>query len=139
MTGRYLKKAILDFNQTTFEPIISLEFNEEGGKIFAQLTKDNVGKSIAIFLDGQPISVPNVREEITGGKAQITGQFTSKEAKLLVQRLNSGALPVPVSLISQQSVGPTLGEKFLAKGIMAGIYGMILVSLFLILCTDCPA
>ena len=132
MTGRYLKKAILDFNQTTFEPIISLEFNEEGGKIFAQLTKDNVGKSIAIFLDGQPISVPNVREEITGGKAQITGQFTPKEAKLLVQRLNSGALPVPVSLISQQSVGPTLGEKFLAKGIMAGIYGMILVSLFLI-------
>ena len=133
LTGRYLKKAILDFNQTTFEPIISLEFNEEGGKLFAKLTKENVGKSIAIFLDGQPISVPNVNEEITGGKAQITGQFTPKEAKLLVQRLNSGALPVPVSLISQQSVGPSLGEKFLAKGVMAGIYGMILVSLFLIL------
>ena len=97
------------------------------------MTKENVGKSIAIFLDGAPISVPNVREEITGGKAQITGQFTPQEAKLLVQRLNSGALPVPVSLISQQSVGPTLGEKFLAKGVMAGIYGMILVSLFLIL------
>jgi len=133
LTGRYLKKAILDFDQTTFGPIISLEFNDEGGKLFAKLTKENVGKSIAIFLDGAPISVPNVREEITGGKAQITGQFTPQEAKLLVQRLNSGALPVPVSLISQQSVGPTLGEKFLAKGIMAGIYGMILVSLFLIL------
>ena len=133
LTGRYLKKAILDFNQTTFEPVISLEFNDEGGKLFAKMTKENVGKSIAIFLDGAPISVPNVREEITGGKAQITGQFTPQEAKLLVQRLNSGALPVPVSLISQQSVGPTLGEKFLAKGIMAGIYGMILVSLFLIL------
>ena len=133
LTGRYLKKAILDFDQTTFEPIISLEFNDEGGKLFAKMTKENVGKSIAIFLDGAPISVPNVREEITGGKAQITGQFTPQEAKLLVQRLNSGALPVPVSLISQQSVGPTLGEKFLAKGIMAGIYGMILVSLFLIL------
>jgi len=133
LTGRYLKKAILDFNQTTFEPIISLEFNDEGGKLFAKMTKENVGKSIAIFLDGAPISVPNVREEITGGKAQITGQFTPQEAKLLVQRLNSGALPVPVSLISQQSVGPTLGEKFLAKGVMAGIYGMILVSLFLVL------
>ena len=83
-------------------------------------------------MDGQPISVPNVNEEITGGKAQITGQFTPKEAKILVQRLNSGALPVPVSLISQQSVGPSLGEKFLAKGVMAGIYGMILVSLFLV-------
>lgn len=133
LTGRYLKKAILDFNQTTFEPVISLEFDEEGGKIFAKLTKENIDKSIAIFLDGAPISIPNVKEEITGGKAQITGQFTPKEAKLLVQRLNSGALPVPVSLVSQQSVGPTLGEKFLAKGIMAGIYGMILVSLFLIL------
>ena len=133
LTGRYLKKAVLDFGQTTFEPIISLEFNDEGGKLFAKLTKENVGKSIAIFLDGAPISVPNVREEITGGKAQITGQFIPKDAKLLVQRLNSGALPVPVSLISQQSVGPSLGEKFLAKGIMAGIYGMILVSLFLIL------
>jgi len=133
LTGRYLKKAILDFDQTTFEPVISLEFNDEGGKLFAKMTKENVGKSIAIFLDGAPISVPNVREEITGGKAQITGQFTPQEAKLLVQRLNSGALPVPVSLISQQSVGPTLGEKFLAKGVMAGIYGMILVSLFLIL------
>lgn len=133
LTGRYLKKAVLDFGKTTFEPIISLEFNDEGGKIFSKMTKDNVGKSIAIFLDGGPISVPNVREEITGGKAQITGQFTPKDAKILVQRLNSGALPVPVSLISQQSVGPSLGEKFLAKGITAGIYGMILVSLFLVL------
>lgn len=133
LTGRFLKKAILEFNQTTFEPIISLEFNDEGGKIFAKMTKENIGKSIAIFLDGGPISVPNVREEITGGKAQITGQFSPKEAKLLVQRLNSGALPVPINLISQQSVGPSLGEKFLAKGIMAGIYGMILVALFLIL------
>lgn len=133
LTGRFLKRAVLEFNQTTFEPIISLEFNDEGGKIFAKMTKENVGKSIAIFLDGGPISVPSVREEITGGKAQITGRFSPKEAKVLVQRLNSGALPVPISLISQQSVGPSLGEKFLAKGIMAGIYGMILVSLFLIL------
>ncbi len=133
LTGRFLKRAVLEFNQTTFEPIISLEFNDEGGKIFAKMTKENIGKPIAIFLDGGPISVPNVREEITGGKAQITGQFSPKEAKVLVQRLNSGALPVPISLISQQSVGPSLGEKFLAKGIMAGIYGMILVALFLIL------
>lgn len=133
LNGRYLKRAVLDFSQTTSEPSISLEFNDEGGKLFAKLTKENVNKSIAIFLDGAPISVPVVREEITGGKAQITGQFTPKEAKLLVQRLNSGALPVPVALISQQSVGPTLGEKFLAKGIIAGVYGMALVALFLIL------
>lgn len=133
LTGRYLKKAVLEFNQTTFEPQISIEFNDEGSEIFAKLTKENIGKTLAIFLDGAPISAPTVREEITGGKAQITGQFTPKEAKLLVQRLNSGALPVPISLISQQSIGPTLGEKFLAKGIIAGVYGLIMVAMFLLL------
>ena len=72
-------------------------------------------------------------KKLPGDAPRLPASLPPKEAKLLVQRLNSGALPVPVSLISQQSVGPTLGEKFLAKGIMAGIYGMILVSLFLIL------
>ncbi|MBI4692046.1 MAG: protein translocase subunit SecD [Candidatus Terrybacteria bacterium] len=133
LTGRYLKKAQLDYNQTTYEPEVSIEFNDEGAKIFGQLTKENVGKKLAIFLDGAPISIPVVREEITSAKAQITGQFTPKEAKTLVQRLNSGALPVPINLISQQTIGPTLGEKVLTKGINAGIYGIILVALFLIL------
>jgi len=133
LTGRYLSKATLEFNQTTYEPSVSLQFNDEGGKIFAQMTKENVGKRIAIFLDGAPISVPTVREEIPNGKAQITGQFTPQEAKTLVQRLNSGALPLPISLISQENIGPTLGEKVLTSGIRAGIYGLILVALFLIL------
>jgi len=134
LTGRYLKKARLDYNQTTYEPEVSIEFNDEGAKIFSQLTKENVGKKLAIFLDGAPISIPVVREEISSAKAQITGQFTSKEAKTLVQRLNSGALPIPIGKpISQQTVGPTLGEKVLVKGINAGIYGIILVALFLIL------
>jgi protein-export membrane protein SecD len=133
LTGRFLKKAKLDFNTTTGESEVSLEFNEEGAKIFAQLTKENIGRRIAIFLDGTPISIPVVREEIPSGRAQITGQFTAKEAKLLVQRLNSGALPIPISLISQQTIGPTLGEKVLMKGINAGIYGLILVAVFLIL------
>lgn len=133
LTGRYLKKARLDFNQTTYEPEVSLEFDSEGAKIFAKITKDNIGKRLAIFLDGAPISTPVIRSEITGGKAQITGQFTAQEAKTLVQRLNSGALPVPISLISQQSIGPTLGEKVLFKGVRAGLYGIILVALFLII------
>lgn len=133
LTGRFLKKAQLDYNQTTYEPEVSIEFNDEGAGIFSQLTKENVGKKLAIFLDGVPISIPVVREEITSGKAQITGQFTPKEAKTLVQRLNSGALPVHINLISQQNIGPTLGEKVLARGINAGIYGIILVALFLIL------
>lgn len=133
LTGRYLKKARLDFNQTTFEPEISIEFNDEGAEIFAGITKENVGRRLAIFLDGAPISIPSIREEIPSGRAQITGQFTPQEAKVLVQRLNSGALPVPITLISQQSIGPTLGEKVLFKGINAGIYGIILVAIFLIL------
>ena len=133
LTGRFLKKANLDFNPTTYEPEVSLEFNDEGAKIFGQLTKENIDKKIAIFLDGAPISIPVVREEISSGKAQITGQFTSQEAKVLVQRLNSGALPVPVNLISQQDIGPTLGERVLMKDLRAGIYGIILVALFLIL------
>ncbi len=133
LTGRFLKKANLDFNPTTYEPEVSLEFNDAGAKIFGQLTKENVNKKLAIFLDGAPISIPVVREEISSGKAQITGQFTPQEAKVLVQRLNSGALPVPVNLISQQNIGPTLGERVLMKDLNAGIYGIILVALFLIL------
>ncbi|MCX6731548.1 MAG: protein translocase subunit SecD [Candidatus Parcubacteria bacterium] len=133
LTGRYLSKATLEFNQTTYEPTVLLEFNDEGGKIFSQLTKENVGKRIAIFLDGAPISIPVVREEIPSGKAQITGQFTPADAKTLVQRLNSGALPLPITLISQENIGPTLGEKVLMSGIRAGIYGLILVALFLLL------
>lgn len=138
LTGRYLKKATLEFNQTTYEPTVLLEFNDEGERIFASLTKENVGKRLAIFLDGAPISVPVVREEIPSGKAQITGQFTAKEAKTLVQRLNSGALPLPINLVSQENIGPTLGEKVLMSGIRAGIYGLILVALFLILLYRLP-
>lgn len=133
LTGRYLKKATIEFNQTTYEPTVLLEFNDEGGKIFAKLTKENIDKRLAIFLDGAPISIPVVREEIPSGKAQITGQFTPKEAQTLVQRLNSGALPLPINLVSQENIGPTLGEKVLISGIRAGIYGFILVVLFLIL------
>jgi protein-export SecD/SecF family membrane protein len=133
LTGRFLKKAYLDFNQTTFEPEISLEFTKEGADLFAQITKENIGKPLAIYLDGAPISVPNVREEITGGRAQITGQFTAEEAKTLVSRLNSGALPIPIELISQQSIGASLGEEVLYKSIRAGIVGVLAVAVLLLL------
>lgn len=133
LTGRFLKKAAVDFNQTTGEPMVLLEFTKEGEEIFANLTKENIGKRLAIYLDGASISAPVVREEITSGRAQITGQFTPKEAKTLVGRLNSGALPVPIKLISQQSVGASLGQDILKKSIMAGIYGLMAVMIFLIL------
>lgn len=133
LTGRYLKKAQLTFDSTTNQPHVSLEFTDEGGKIFAELTKNNVGKTLAIYLDGSPISIPRVQEEITGGKAQITGKFTVEEAKQLSERLNAGALPVPINLISQQNVGPSLGKTSLAQSLKAGVIGLIAVALFMII------
>ena len=132
LTGRYLKKASFEFDQTALQSAVLLEFNNEGQEIFAQLTRENIGKPLAIFLDGEPISIPVVREEIASGRAQITGEFTLKEAKLLVGRLNSGALPVPIQIIAQETVGASLGNEALEKGVRAGIFGIMTVILFLI-------
>jgi len=133
LTGRYIKKAELIFDQTTGESQVSLELNDEGAKIFAELTKQNVGKQLAIYLDGAPISAPVVREEISGGRAQITGNFTPQSAKELVGRLNAGALPVPISLIAQQTVQANLGRESLDKSLKAGIIGFLAVTVFMIL------
>jgi preprotein translocase subunit SecD len=132
LTGRYLKKSQLAFDQTTNNPHVSLEFTDDGGKIFAELTKNNVGKVLAIYLDGSPISIPRVEEEISGGKAQITGSFTLTEAKELAQRLNAGALPVPINLISQQNIGASLGHESLAESLKAGIIGFLAILLFMV-------
>ncbi|KKS96831.1 protein-export membrane protein SecD [Candidatus Giovannonibacteria bacterium RIFCSPLOWO2_01_FULL_43_160] len=132
LTGRYLKKASLNFAQNLGEPEISLEFNDDGAKIFEEITARNVGEPVAIFLDGAPISIPVVREKITGGKAQITGKFSVDEARQLVRRFNAGALPVPIVLISQQSIGSSLGKDALFKSLRAALYGTIAVMLFMI-------
>ena len=110
-----------------------LKFNDEGSKIFAQITKENVGNVVGIFLDNQALSLPEVREEITGGSAQISGNFTPQEARDLVRDLNYGALPVPIKLLSTQAVGASLGDQALRASVNAGIWGTILVALFLIL------
>lgn len=133
LTGRYLDKAILEFNQTTGEPVVSLQFNPEGSKLFEKITRENIGKVVAIYLDGQPISLPTVNDAITGGKAQITGNFTPVEAKTLVGRLNSGALPVPIELISTQTIGPSLGAQATTAGVKAAIIGFLAIALFLII------
>lgn len=133
LTGRYLQKATLEFDQNTREPRVSLQFDDTGTKLFAQITKENIGKQIAIFLDGAPVSAPVVREEIPNGQAVISGNFTPNEAKLLVGRLNSGALPVPITLLSTQTIGATLGESAINAGVKAAIIGFLLVALFLIL------
>src|SRR3989338_9076510 len=133
LNGRHLAKAQLVFDPQTYAPEVSLDLNEEGAKLFAELTKRNLNKIIAIYLDGLPISTPVVQSEIPNGKAIIYGKFTPAEAKLLATRLNSGALPVPIKLISQQTIGASLGEESLNKSLQAGIYGLILVALFMII------
>ena len=133
LTGRYLKRASLEFDQTTREPKVSLQFDDTGTKLFAEITKNNVGKMVAIYLDGAPISTPVVREEIPNGQAVISGNFTPVEGKQLVGRLNSGALPVPITLLSRQTIGATLGGNAVSAGVKAAIIGFLVVALFLII------
>ncbi|OGF67278.1 protein-export membrane protein SecD [Candidatus Giovannonibacteria bacterium RIFCSPLOWO2_02_FULL_43_11b] len=132
LTGRFLQKALLEYNQTTLESTVGLEFNNEGRDLFAKITKENIGKPVAIFLDGIPISMPTVREEITQGQAVISGNFSREEARKFVRNLNSGALPVPISLIKEETLGAYLGADTLNRMLQAGFYGIIGVALFLI-------
>ncbi len=133
LTGKYLKKAEVSFDQTTYKPLILIQFNDEGSKIFEELTAKNVGKPVAIYIDGVPISAPTVQETISGGKAQITGSFTTKEAQDLARNLNAGALPVPITLISQQTVGPTLGKISLDESLKAGALGFLAILCYMII------
>ena len=133
LTGKFLKKASLTFDNQFGGPKVSLQFNSEGADLFAKITKENVGKTLAIYLDGSVISAPRVNEEITSGSAEISGNFTVEEAKTLVGRLNSGALPVSVELLSAQSIGATLGGEAYSDIINAGIWSFLIVILFMIL------
>lgn len=133
LTGRYLQSASVAFDPTTNIPVVDLQFNEAGAQILAELTKRNLDKPLAIYLDNQIISAPIVRDEIISGRAQISGKFTLEEAKKLAMRLNQGALPVPITLVSQQTIGSLLGEESFQRIIKAGIGGFILVILFMII------
>ncbi|MDB4940118.1 MAG: protein-export rane protein SecD, preprotein translocase subunit SecD [Candidatus Doudnabacteria bacterium] len=133
LTGKDLSSATVEFSQQDNTPQISLQFNSEGTKLFGEITSRNLGKPVAIFLDGAPLSTPTVQSAITDGKAIITGQFTVDDAKQLVSRLNSGALPVPIKLISQQNVGASLGKDSIQKSAVAGIIGLLLIVIFMII------
>lgn len=132
LTGKYLNQASVSFDPNTGLPEIVLDFDSEGKDLFGTLTEENVGKTIAIYLDGSPISTPVVNEPIKDGSAVISGDFSLDEAKQLVRRLNAGALPVPISLISQQNIGPTLGSISIERSLLAGVIGLVLVALFMI-------
>ena len=138
LSGKDLKRAQVEFDPNTGAPYVTLTFNDAGAKLFGELTASHIGEPIAIFLDGTPISTPTVQDAIYGGTAVITGDFTLDEAKLLAQRLNAGALPVPVKLLSQETVGPTLGAASLDQSVNAALLGFALVAAFMILVYRMP-
>ncbi|HEX9609051.1 MAG TPA: protein translocase subunit SecD [Candidatus Paceibacterota bacterium] len=138
LTGRQLKGAQLEFSQNQIgglsnEPTVRVDFNDEGAQLFARITRENVGNYLAIFLDGVPISIPVIQSEITGGSAIITGSFTPEEARNLARDLDFGALPIPIELISTQTIGASLGAEALTRGALAGMYGLGAVALFMVL------
>lgn len=133
LTGKHLKDAYVDYqSQGVGSPQIALQFDGEGTALFAEITKRNIGKPVAIFLDKEIISQPTVQSEILAGQAVITGNFTMQEANDLVKRLNEGALPVPITLVGQQSVDASLGESALKQSLFAGLVGLGAVAIFMI-------
>jgi len=138
LSGKDLSRATVVFDPQSGEPTVQLTWNAEGQKLFGDITGANIGKPLGIFLDGQLISAPTVQSKITGGTAVISGNFTLAETKTLAQRLNAGALPVPITLITQQTVDATLGSASLTRSLFAGIIGFLAVVLFMLLIYRLP-
>ena len=132
VSGAELTDAQPGFDQRTSEPIVSFRFNSSGARKFAQITQENVGRPFAIVLDNQVISAPVIREPIIGGSGQISGNFTVQEANDLAILLRAGALPAPLTIIEERTVGPGLGQDSIAKGITASYVGSALVIIFML-------
>jgi preprotein translocase subunit SecD len=132
MTGEVLKDARVTIDTQFNEPYVALEFDDIGAKLFEQITGANVKKRLAIILDDNVYSAPVIQERIAGGRAQITGRFDMKEAGDLAIVLRAGALPAPVNIIEQRSVGPSLGQDSIRKGIFSTLISAALVALFMI-------
>lgn len=136
LTGKYLQSAALQFGNggvtVVAQPVVQVNFNVEGARLFSKITSENVGKPLAIFLDGALVSAPNINEKIDGGSAIISGNFTAEEARTLVRNLNLGALPVPITLSSTQTIGATLGDEALQAGLRAGLLGLLVLCVFII-------
>ncbi|HLB95398.1 MAG TPA: protein translocase subunit SecD [Patescibacteria group bacterium] len=132
LSGAHLKRAEVQFDQNTGEPQVGIQFNNEGTKLFSDITQRNIQKPVAIKLDEEIISAPTVQSAIDNGEAVITGKFTIDEAKKLAIELNAGALPVPIKLVEQRTIGATLGSDSIKKSLIAGLIGLLLVALFMI-------
>ncbi len=137
LTGEYLSSASLQFGNGSgalaSAPVVQVNFNPEGARKFADITGKYTGRQLGIFLDGQLISAPTIQQKIEGGTAIISGNFDANTAKSLATNLNLGALPVPITLASTESIGATLGAEALQAGLQAGIIGFMVLSVFMIL------
>lgn len=139
LTGKYLSRASLQFGNgqagaLAAAPTIRVDFNAEGAELFGDITSANVGRELAIFLDGKLLSAPTIQTAITDGVAIISGgSFTAETAREMVRNLNLGALPVPIALASTETIGATLGEEAVHAGLLAGVVGFVLLSIFMVL------
>lgn len=133
ITGQDLDRASMQFDQQTGEPVVALEFNQEGRDEFADVTKNNQGQVLAIFIDDVPVAMPVINSPILDGRAIMTGSFTVEDAQNLAIQLNAGALPVPIEVLEQRAVGASLGEISVQKSIQAGLIGLGLVATFMVL------
>ncbi len=132
MTGEFIKDARVSLDSQFHEPYVAMEFTDVGGRLFEQITGANVKKRLAIILDNNVYSAPVIQERIAGGRAQITGRFTTDQAKDLAVVLRSGALPAPVKILEQRTVGPSLGQDSIHKGLVSTLISAALVVLFMI-------
>lgn len=133
LTGKDLQRSAVQFSNTDSQPVVTMEFTTEGKKKFAEITQRNIGKRVIIYLDNTPVTAPMVNEPILTGTAEISGGFTVDAAKQLSIQLNAGALPVPIQVIQQQTIGASLGRDAVTKTARAGLIGVGLVALFMIL------
>ena len=137
LTGKYITSAAIQFGNGSSalqtQPTVLVNFNSEGTKLFSQITDQNVGREMGIFLDGRLLSAPIIQEKIDNGSAVISGNFTAQSAKDLATNLNLGALPVPITLASTESIGATLGDQAAHAGVMAGLIGFLVLAVFMIL------
>ena len=131
--GKQMQRAALQFDQQSGEPVIGLQFNAEGRELFAQITQDHTGEVLGIFLDGIPVMLPVIQTPILDGQAIISGQFTADQAKQLAIQLNAGALPVPITVLEQRSIGASLGQTSIEQSVQAGVIGLLMVMVFMIL------
>ena len=133
LTGEHFRSASPSREPNTNQIVVQIQFDEEGGRLFHDITKRNIGKPIAIFVGGDLVSAPTVQTEINATSAVITGQFTLEQAQKLSQDLNTGAIPAPIYLSGQTTVQPTLGAAALNQSLLAGFYGFLAVAFFMIL------